>query len=70
MHYLPFPEKAAYLTVKEVACTFRVCPKTVRRWIKSGELPATRVGRDWRIARADLRAIAAARGNAALAHVL
>lgn len=70
MYSLPFPETAAYLTVKEVADTFRVCTKTVRRWIKSGELPATRMGRDWRIARSDLRALAAARGNGALAHVL
>jgi excisionase family DNA binding protein len=70
MHYLPFPESAAYLTVAEVADTFRVCTKTVRRWIKSGQLPATRMGRDWRIARSDLRALAAACGNAALAHVL
>lgn len=70
MHYLPYPDKAAYLTVKEVSDTFRVCPKSVRRWIKSGQLPATRMGRDWRIARTDLKALAAARGNMAMAHVL
>ncbi len=67
---LPFPRTTTYLSVKEVADLFRVCPKTVRRWIKSGDLPATRLGRDWRIARADLKAFVAARGSQVLAHVL
>ncbi|MDD9718625.1 helix-turn-helix domain-containing protein [Dinoroseobacter sp. PD6] len=66
----PFPPNASYLSVKEVAQVFRVCPKTVRRWIASGQLPATRLGRDWRIARSDLRALAAARGKTGLADVL
>ncbi len=67
---LPFDPNATYLTVKEVAALFRICPKTVRRWIAAGDLPATRLGRDWRIARTDLKAIAAARGNRGLASVL
>jgi len=67
---LPFPADTAFLTVKEVSDTFRVCPKTVRRWVSSGHLPALRLGRDWRIARADLKTFAAARGNPVLAHVL
>ncbi|WP_339853696.1 helix-turn-helix domain-containing protein [Roseovarius nubinhibens] len=70
MSNLPFPANASYLSVKEVADLFRVCPKTVRRWIASENLPATRLGRDWRIARQDLKALAAARGHAGLAHVL
>ena len=67
---LPFHSKATYLSVREVAEFFRVCPKTVRRWIGTGTLPATRLGRDWRISRSDLRTLAAARANLALAHVL
>ena len=67
---LPFPRSATYLSVKDVASVFRIHPKTVRRWIASGQLPATRLGRDWRIARSDLRALAAARGNRGLADVL
>ena len=66
----PFPHNAPYLTVKEASEVLRVCPKTVRRWISAGILPATRIGRDWRIARADLRALAAARGNVAASYVL
>jgi excisionase family DNA binding protein len=56
--------------VKEVSQLFTVCPKTVRRWISAGIVPATRIGRDWRIARADLKAVAAARGNGAASYVL
>ena len=67
---LPFPRNSEYLTVKEVAALFRICTKTVRRWISAGDLPATRLGRDWRIARTDLKALAAARGNRSLADVL
>ncbi|NDR55681.1 MULTISPECIES: helix-turn-helix domain-containing protein [Aliiruegeria] len=67
---LPFDPHAKYLTVKEVAALFRICPKTVRRWIDAGELAATKPGGHWRIARADLKALAAARGNRGLADVL
>ena len=67
---LPFPQKADFLSVREVAALFRINPKTVRRWIASGTLPATRLGRDWRIARSDLKALAAARGNRVQGHVL
>ncbi len=67
---LPISEEPAYLSVRDVAALFRISTKTVRRWIKSGDLPATRLGRDWRIARCDLHALAKQRGNRAAAHVL
>ena len=67
---LPFDHGAVYLSVREVAATFRVSAKTVRRWIESGTLPATRPGRDWRVARSDLHDLAQRRGNQAAAHVL
>lgn len=41
--------KARYLTVQEVADLMRVSTMTVYRLIKSGELPAVRVGRAFRL---------------------
>lgn len=66
----PFPETAHFLKVKEVAALCRKDPKTIRRWISSGALPATRVGREWLIARADLKAVLEARSKRAQASVL
>ena len=43
------------LTVAEVADTMRVSNMTVYRLIKSGQLPALRVGRNYRIRRADVQ---------------
>lgn len=48
-----------FLTVPEVADLLRVTPMTVRRWIKSGRLPASQIGRDYRIQSADLEALVA-----------
>ncbi len=33
------------VTVAETASVFCVCKKTIRNWIKSGQLPAQRIGR-------------------------
>jgi len=43
------------LTVSEVAAAMRVSNMTVYRLIKSGELPAVRVGKNYRLRDADLR---------------
>ncbi len=43
------------LTVHEVAQLLRVEPRTVRDWIRTGQLPAIRIGRMLRIRRGDLR---------------
>ena len=48
------PSLGALLTVQEVASHLRVDEKTVRRWIKARELPAIRLGRQWRVREADL----------------
>ena len=40
---------ARFLTVQEVADIMRVSTMTVYRIIKSGELPAVRVGRSFRV---------------------
>ena len=42
------------LTVAEVAATMRVSNMTVYRLIKSGDLPALRVGKNYRIRESDV----------------
>lgn len=43
------------LTVEEVAQRLKLNPQTVRRWIRRGTLPATKIGRkEWRIRAADV----------------
>ncbi len=42
------------LTIPEVAELLQVSTKTVRRMIASGDLPAHRLGRQWRIGPAEL----------------
>jgi excisionase family DNA binding protein len=39
----------AFLTVSEVASVMRVSKMTVYRMVKSGELPAKRIGRSFRV---------------------
>jgi excisionase family DNA binding protein len=55
--------KARFLTVQEVAELMRVSTMTVYRLIKSGELPAVRVGRSFRVRDEDVDAYLAARYN-------
>jgi len=43
------------LTTAEVAKILRVSDKTVLRIIEAGQLPAVRVGKRWRVSRADLQ---------------
>jgi excisionase family DNA binding protein len=50
-HYVP---RGALLTVAEVAASMRVSNMTVYRLIKSGELAAVRVGRNFRIREAEV----------------
>lgn len=42
-------QRLRYLTVAEVAETMRVSKMTVYRLARSGELPAVRVGRSYRV---------------------
>ncbi|MEE0154628.1 MAG: helix-turn-helix domain-containing protein [Agathobaculum butyriciproducens] len=44
------------MTVKEVADFLRTTTQQVRRMIAIGELPAVKVGREWRIPLAALKA--------------
>ncbi|MEO0260575.1 MAG: helix-turn-helix domain-containing protein [candidate division WOR-3 bacterium] len=45
-----------FLTVEEVAELLRVSTRTVQRLLKEGGLPGVRIGRQWRIPRAELLA--------------
>ena len=45
------------LTVEQTARYLQVNPETVRRAARSGRIPAVRIGRHWRIRRADLDAM-------------
>ena len=45
---------ARFLTVQEVADLMRVSSMTIYRLIKSGDLPAVRVGRSFRVRDADV----------------
>ena len=45
---------SAFLTTEEVLSCLKVNPRTIYRLIRTGELPAVRIGRQWRFRRADL----------------
>ena len=45
---------SAFLTTEEVLSCLKVNPRTIYRLIKTGEVPAIRIGRQWRFRRADL----------------
>lgn len=47
-------ELQAFLTTEEVLGYLKVTPRTIYRLIRTGELPAVRIGRQWRFRRADL----------------
>ena len=44
----------SFLTTDEVLSYLKVNPRTIYRLIRSGELPAIRIGRQWRFRRSDL----------------
>lgn len=53
---MPEPSKLEtdVMTIAEAAAYLRVNPQTVYRRLQSGELPGAKVGRSWRVRRADL----------------
>ena len=46
--------RPAFLTTSDVLSCLKVDPRTIYRLIKTGELPAVRIGRQWRFRRDDL----------------
>lgn len=49
-------QERKFLTVQEVAKNLRVSTMTIYRLIEAGELSATRIGRSYRISRANINA--------------
>jgi len=47
-------ELEAFLTTDEVLGYLNTTPRTIYRLIRTGELPAIRIGRQWRFRRSDL----------------
>ena len=56
MHIQDTSASTSLLTTDEVLEFLRVKSCTVYRLIKSGDLPAIRIGRRWRVRRSDLEA--------------
>lgn len=44
----------SFLTTEEVLAYLKVTPRTIYRLIRTGELPAVRIGRQWRFRQDDL----------------
>jgi excisionase family DNA binding protein len=49
----PAQHEPEYLKVEEVAARLKLKDKTIRDWILRGELPAYKLGKEWRIRRDD-----------------
>ena len=47
-------DRTRWLTIADVAELLQVSDRTVQRWIKTGELAAHQLGRQWRISTRDL----------------
>ena len=60
-HSQPLAPTQHYLSIRAVSIRLGVHPNTVRRWIAAGRLPATKIGKDYRVALADLNAARSAR---------
>lgn len=51
------------LTIAEVAVYLKLSRRTTWRWCKAGQLPAVKVGHQWRVARSDLESFVRRRGK-------
>ncbi len=47
-----------YLTVEQAAALLQVHPDTVRHWLRTQQLRGRKIGRIWRIAEAEVHALA------------
>lgn len=52
------PKVPPFMSVTEVAELFEITPATVREWCREGRISATKPGRDWKIVREDVLAMA------------
>jgi excisionase family DNA binding protein len=55
------------LSIAEVAAYLRQQPRTITSWIRAGDLPGVKIGRQWFIIEDDLRDYLRARSDALLA---
>jgi excisionase family DNA binding protein len=53
-------------TVEEGAASARIAPKTLRKWLKSGQLPGLRAGRHWRVQKSALQRFLREQGQKAV----
>lgn len=51
------------LTIAEVAVYLKLSRRTAWRWCKAGQLPAVKIGHQWRVARSDLESFIRRRGK-------
>ena len=51
------------LTIAEVAAYLKLSRRTAWRWCKNGQLPAVKVGHQWRVAQSDLEKFVQRRGK-------
>ncbi len=49
-----FPAMGEFLTVREAAAYLKATPNTITIWCRAGQLPAIKIGRQWRISRKEL----------------
>jgi excisionase family DNA binding protein len=49
------PSRTPLLSTEAVAAWLGVAPRTVRDWAEIGEIPALRVGKQWRFHEEDIR---------------
>ncbi len=53
----PIERTSQLMSTEDVAAVLAVTPKTVRRWILAGELPAVKLHRQWRVRLEDLELV-------------
>ena len=54
------------LTIAEVAAYLKLSRRTAWRWCKNGQLPAVKVGHQWRVAKQDLESFVHQKGSLVL----
>jgi len=45
------------MTVDEVATYLKMSPQVIRRWLRQGKLKGVKIGKEWRIDKADIDAL-------------
>ncbi len=45
------------LTVEETAKYLKMSPQVIRRWLREKKLPGVKIGKEWRIDKADIDAL-------------